>query len=202
MLHTDRDFLDATTAAVGRIERGTDAELVVVAAERSGHYRDLQHAGAALAALAALVAVLIAPVDVSPLAVPVELAVVYGLTYALLGGRPLLGRIVPAARARAQAETAARDAFFAECVAGTPNRTGVLVYISALERAVVVVPDTGIAQVVPPGELGPVTSTWTADDLPRFLAGLDRLGAVLAHRAPHRPDSDHTNIPDEPRVYA
>lgn len=202
MLHTDRAFLDATTAAVGRIERTTDAELVVVATERSGHYRDLQHAGAALVAVVALVAVLFAPVEVSPVAVPIEGVLVYALAFALLGGRPVLARLVPAARARRQAEAAARDAFFAESIAGTPHRTGVLIYVSALERAVVVVPDTGITQLVPPGELGPVTTTWTADDLPSFLAGLDRLGVVLAHRAPHHAGSDHTNLPDEPRVYA
>lgn len=202
MLHTDQAFLDATTAAVARIERTTDAEIVVVAAERSGHYRDVQHAGAAIVALLALLALLFAPVEIHPVAVPVEVAVAYGVAWALLGGRPALSRLVPSARAAAQAEVAARSAFFAEAVGGTPHHTGVLVYVSALEGVVVVVPDSGVKAHVPPGELDPVLAGWSATELTGFLAGLDRLGAVLAHRLPHGPESAQTNLPDAPRVYA
>ena len=203
MLHTDARFAETIERAVHEAEAKTDAEIIVVAASRSGSYRDLAIAVGALAALAALVFLLFSPLAFSPIYIPIDLVLVLGLAAWVADRSPALLRLV-ATRARKdrQVEEAAAAAFHQEAVHGTRGRTGVLVYVSALEDRVEVIPDAGVAARVPQGELnkvrwGPHPDGRTPGDLGQFVEGLKQLGAVLGTRIPALADNpdEVTNAP-------
>ncbi len=200
MLHTNTHFEEAVAAAVGRIEAKTDAEIVVVAAERSGTYRDVAMIGAAVFSFSLLLVILFSPVEWHPLLAAFDLAIAFpGLTW-VLNRRFYLRRVASVARRRAQVRVAAESEFFREAVHGTPNRSGVLVYVSALEGIVEVLPDVGITGRIAPGELVPAIAAFSHDDLEHFLRGLEALGEVLARGVPHTEGSDAIDLPNAPRI--
>ena len=110
----------------------------------------------------------------------------------------LLRRLVPASRRHAQVEVAARSAYLEEAVHGTRRRTGILVYLSDLEREVYLLPDPALEGRIP-------GSAWTHLDLrptslDGFLATLEALGKVLAAHIPPIEGDNPNEIPDAPRV--
>jgi len=205
MLHTDTRFASSVEAAVAKIEATTDAEIVVVAAPRSGSYRDVAALFGVVIAWLVLLVVLFAPFEFRPFLIPVELPVVGALAAWVAHRSPGLMRLLSsAARRRAQVEDAAAAAFHQEVVHGTRGRTGLLVYLSALEDRVVLVPDLGLDAKVPHADWNAIH--WGADKDPQrpqhldsFLAGLRAAGQVLAARVP--PTGDNPNeISDAPRI--
>jgi len=205
MIRTDRTFSEAIERAVGEAERGTAAELIVVVAARSGSYLDAAGAlGAGFAMLVLLVA-LFAPTYFPPIAVAIDVPLVFGLATWLAHRTPALMRaIVPAARLRKQAERAAAEHFLAEAVHGTRGRTGLLVYVSLLEQQVALIPDLGLDGRVPGAVWAEVNWSGTGDrSRPRTLAdlvrGVEQIGAILRLRVP----TDATDVnesPNAPRI--
>jgi putative membrane protein len=205
MLHTDARFGEAIERAVHEAEARTDSEIIVVAASRSGSYRDLALGVGAAAALIAVVFLLFSPFEFSPIHIPFDLAIVLVLATWVADRSPRFLRLV-ASRARKdrQVQDAAAAAFHQEAVHGTRGRTGVLVYVSAFEDRVEVIPDAGVAALVPQGELnrvrwGPNPDGRTPGDLAQFVDGLQQLGAVLGTRIPalaHNPDE----VANAPRI--
>ena len=206
MLLTDARFAAAVEEAVGQVEARTAAEVVVVAAPRSDRYREVPLLVGAVAAWAALCFVLFSPFHFAGVWLPLELPVV-GVLAGWLGGRSAaLTRLLTSRRRRAAAvERAAHAAFHEETVHGTRRRTGVLVYVSAIEDAVVVLPDGGVEAHVPGAELAAIRWGEGADrsapgTLEAFLAGLAALGVVLAAHLPPVEGDDDNQISDAPRV--
>lgn len=205
MLHTDSRFSQAVEAAVGRMEATTDAEVVVVAAPRSGSYRDLAVIVGAVMAWLVLLFVLFSPFHFSTAWIPLELpAVAIVATWAAHTRPGLLRRLASRRRQRAQVDAAADAAFHEEVVHGTRSRTGLLIYFSALEQRVVLRPDLGLDARVPGAEWNAIRWGTGADphdphDLDHFLAGLEAVGAVLARHVP--PTGTNPNeIADAPRI--
>lgn len=205
MIRYDAKFREAVEAAVGRIEKATAAEIVVVAASRSGSYRDLAAIVGAAVAWLALAILVYSPVPFAPTWMAIEVGAV-GLACGWFAHRsPWLMRFLAGpARTRRQAEAAAKASFLDESVHGTRGRTGILVYASLLEERVILIPDAGLAAKIPAGTWHAVR--WGAGRDPRrlgsldgFLAGLDALGAVLAQVFP-APPNDRNEIPDAPRI--
>lgn len=204
MIRMDRELSEAVERAVHDAERGTAAEVIVVAAARSGSYLDVALAAGGVAAMAALLVALFAPAVFRPLAVAIEVPVVFGFA-AWLAHRlpPLLRALTPAARAKRQVERAAADHFLREAVHGTRERTGVLVYVSLLEERVVTIPDLGLQGKVPPAVWHDLP--WSAGgehDRPRSAAdlvrGIEELGRRLKACLPADP-GDVNESPDAPR---
>ncbi len=192
------DFGSRIEALVGELEQHTQAEIVVVAARRSGSYRDVRWAVACGAALVTLFAVVFSPIDFHPLNLPVFMGAAGWLAWWLAGRSPALLRGLTGARRReAQLLEAARACFVEEVVHGTRDRTGLLVYVSELERRALLLRDLGIDGAVP-------GAAWNGMDLGvRDLAGLEALmkaaGAVLAEHLPAGEDNPN-EIPNAPRV--
>jgi len=197
-MHRDAQFREAVTAAVTRAEQRTDAEFVVVAAGRSGSYLDVAlWVGVALAAVT-LATLVYGPWLVDPAWIPLDLAIPFAIGAFGANRSPRLLRLLTrAARQDRQVVTAAHAAFVEEQVHGTQRRTGVLVYVSALERSVRVVPDHGIEGRVPPGEWNRIR--WDARSLAGFLAGLDAAAGLLARCVPALADNPD-EIPNAPRI--
>jgi putative membrane protein len=200
MLHTDQTFLEAVEARVSAIERTTDAEIVVVAAIRSDTYAELPERAATAAAFALLVALLAAPWTFHPISAVAELVVTWFVARWAARRPVVLQRLLPTARAAEAVRRAARAEFVEEAVHATPERTGVLVYVSALEERVEVLFDLGIQGRVPGAELADAAAALRATSLDALLTGLDALGVTLARHVPHHASSDDTNLPNAPRV--
>lgn len=201
-MKADQRFLDEVTTRVTAIERRTDAEIVVVSAARADRWRDRSEQVAAVAALGLGAALLYLPINLHPAGFLADVAIGWFLLR-LVARRPEVLRWTTRAKERRErAEQAARSAFVLEAVHGTPNRSGVLVYLATLEREVVLLPDLGVQGAVPMGELAAARDAFHHDDLDHFLVGLDALGAALERHVPWTSTSDDTNLPNTPRVYA
>ena len=201
MLHADKRFSDAVERAVARLERDTDAEIIVVAASRSGSYADLSLIGASVGAVLSMIAVVLAPVVVHPAALVAEVVLTWLLLAWLLDGAFFVRLLAPKRRRLRQVTEAAHAEFHREGVHATPHRTGVLIYVSALERRVEVLPDLGIQARVPPAVWHDAVAGFAHDELDAFVAGLDRLGAALARHVPPL-EVDPVDLPNAPRIRA
>ncbi|MEZ4236960.1 MAG: hypothetical protein R3F59_12570 [Myxococcota bacterium] len=199
MIQTDQRFSDAVAARVAELERATDAEIVVVAAPRSGSYRDHALTLASLAALGAFGVLLALPWPVHPLLAVADLVGVWLLVAWFASAHPVSGRFAGEARRRDQVRAAAAAEFHLEAVHATPRRTGLLVYLSAWERQVEVIPDVGLEARIPRGELAAATARLSPTDLDGFLAGLDAVGKVLAAHVPATGEAQ-LELADAPRI--
>jgi putative membrane protein len=205
MIRTDRAFSEAIERAVGEAERGTSAELIVVTAARSGSYRDVAGAAGAASALIVLLVALFAPAQVPPVAVAIDVPLVFALATWLTHRTPaLLRTLVRAARRRRHVERAAAAHFISEAVHGTRERTGLLVYVSLLEQQVALLPDLGIDGRIPRAVWADVR--WGAGDDPSrprtledLVRGIGQIGALLRSRLPAGA-ADVNESPDAPRI--
>jgi len=205
MMRTDRAFATAVEQAVREAEARTAAELIVVVAARSGSYLDIALAvGSGFAMLVLLVA-LFAPAVFGPVAVAVELPLVFSLAAWLAHRWPrLLRTLAPADRMRRQVARAASEQFLSEAVHGTRGRTGLLVYLSLLEERATLVPDLGLEARVPSAFWRDIRWSDTGDrSRPRtqadVLRGIAEIGAILRERVPGD-GTDVNESPDAPRI--
>jgi len=147
-------FLDdeakrALQAAVERIEAGSAAEAVVVAPVQSGRYLHADLLGGIACGWLSLGFLLLSDWSFSIASLWLE-----PLACGLLGGwlvsrTPALRRWLTPAKWRREAVTrCARATFFERRISETRDRSGLLVYLSQLEREVVVLADRGIQQAV------------------------------------------------------
>ena len=180
------------------LEASTEAEIVVVASPTSGRYDDIAWMVGGLVATGVLGFLCWSPIPFDPLWFPVDVAFVggatglvlawrRGLTVALAGGR----------RRRRQVREAAMAAFAEENVHGTDGRIGLLVYVSAAEQQVELVPDQGLLARIPAGEWN--TMAVQARSLDELSGGLRRVGEVLARHFPAQGENPDL-IPNAPRV--
>jgi putative membrane protein len=196
------DALAAIEAAVRGAERTTSGEIVPIVVERSDPYSDVRIGAAAGVAIALGGVCLAFAPTLSAWLVPTQICVFAALCWAF-GWRPLLARIAPHSLLTERVHRAASLAFHDAAVVETRERTGILIYVSLLERRVAVLADRGIHQRVSDG-------TWDAV-VERVVAGIraghaDRglidgirlCGEILARSFPRRPD-DANELPDRPR---
>lgn len=200
MVHTDDRFSAAVEAAVAEVEALTDAELVVVASPRSGSYRDLAWLGGAVAGVLLLAFLCWSPWVFQAIWFPIDVAMAVWLVGWALDRWPTRWlRFVPAERRRRQVREAAEAAFVQEAVHATAGRTGLLVYVSAIEGDVVLLPDQGLLGRIPGSEWNALrVGARTVDEL---VAGLHAVGALLAKHVPPT-GANPDEIANAPRVRA
>jgi putative membrane protein len=116
---------------------------------------------------------------------------------------PLRRRLTTEKRRHRQLQEAAATLFVEEGVANTRARTGVLVYLSLLERQVEVIADVGITHGVKPDvwsrclfDLRKIGSA--ADVAQSLLDGIRQLGNVLSEDLPAGEDNPD-ELPNRPR---
>lgn len=190
---------------VRTIEARTSAELVVTVRAASDAYRDADLISGLLLGFAVLIAHLYIP-DLLPhtfVGPAVALAFIVGVV--LSRTSPAIRRTVLArARQHAAVRAAAREAFVDQNIASTRGRTGVLVFVSLLERRVEVVPDIGVVNAPLPGHwdaalVALARSLERGHDLAAFEQALAALASPLAHALP-RQEADLNELPDEVRA--
>jgi putative membrane protein len=207
------------SAAVAAAEAHSAGEIVTIVTDRSDGYTDVALAWAVIAAVTALTALSIWPDfylgiydrllgdwgsewthrGVLAFAAAVTVIKFIGAMLVQLW-QPLkfwlIPKIVKAARVRARAVTC----FKVGAERRTHGRTGILIYVSLSEHRAEIVADAAIASKVSPevwGEamaamLGHIRAGRLADGL---VAGIDKVGAVLAEHFP-RAEDDTNELPD------
>lgn len=199
MMKLDRAFGEQVEACVQQIELETDAEVVVVAARQSGSYADVPSHAALGVALLGLMLLSVSPWTVPPVAVVVDLLVVFGVARVLASHPRVVHSLTSQARKDRQVQQAADAEFHREAVHSTEQRTGLLVYVSTMEQQVVLVPDDGLEARIPRGRFAKAQAELAHHDLTHFLAGLRELGTLLADAVP-RTEEGRQHLSDAPRI--
>lgn len=136
------------TEAIHELERCSSAEVVVEVRACSGSYAHADARFASLLAFVALLVLLFSPWPFAPIWVAIDVAVVWVGALFLRGDSAR--RLMTTRREReAQVRLAAGAAFHERGVADTSEETGVLVYLSVLERRLELLADRGILEAVP-----------------------------------------------------
>jgi len=197
--------LDELERFVEAVEAETTVELVFVLAHRAEAYRDVPYKAGAIGALLSLLALIYLPFDFSPQLMIPDLLLGFGLGFLLGRASPAVTRWLTTARRREEAVLqAARAAFNERGVSLTRERTGLLLFVSWLERRVELLPDVGVEQRVPLDAWNAawrqVDATQIFDGFPGSLAGAFAPVRVLLgeHLPPSADNPDE--IPNRPVV--
>jgi len=186
--------------AIEEVERASQAEIVVSVRRQSAPTPHAYLLAGVLGAIAAHAYMLYAEHEFSTDALFID-PIVAGVIVGLLSMLALPWRrwTTPASRRRDTVRAAARAAFLDRGVTRTRARSGVLVYVSVVERMAELVPDDGVAAAVD-------RETWDAAraTIERAIPGgavavadaVRALGPVLAKAMPPR-DDDENELPDE-----
>ena len=190
-------------ATVGEVERRTAGEIVVAEVPQSDDYAEVRLWLTILVGLCAASGAHVAWPEL-PVGYVLAVQVVVGaLAWLITGTAPVLRALLPRGLAQRRVGSAAELSFFEHGVYATRDRTGVLIFLSALEHRVVILGDEGIHQrLQDPGWSELVQVLITAIKQGRAAEGVcdvvTRLGATLARDAPIR-DDDTNELPNEVR---
>ncbi len=191
--------------AVRELELRSCAEVVVEVRARSGSYAHAEARCAALLAFGGLLVLLFSPWPVRAGWVAVDVAVLYAIGLAIARRSDRLRRLVTTEADRgARVRTVATSVFFERGIANLEKETGVLLYLSLLERRIEVVPDHGVLKAVPNLEWNGLVNAARSSRAatPETLLGLIRsLAPFLAQCLPRRA-GDREELPDAPRFVA
>jgi putative membrane protein len=193
---------DAIRAAVADAEQHSSGEIATMVVWESDRYREAEAVGALL--LSGLVAVVVA-VALHHVTIWTYVPVVFVLFFpALFLFRRFPRLKLPFAGAGRQAEAVSERAlvaFYQQGLYRTREETGILIFISLLERKVWILGDRGINEKIPPGYWKSL-----ADELARGIRSgaaaetlchvVSACGAELARDFPRRAD-DRNELPDE-----
>lgn len=181
--------------AVGAVEARSRAELVLAVRARSDSYNRGPLLFGAVVAWGVLGFELFSPYEFPLDAIFLEPAIIGACATFLAATIPAFTRILASPKKRRESVERAAHAMFQERGVGlTRERTGVLLYVSFLEREAVVVADKGITDLVPPDVWTPlmsrvVESARSARDAAGLAAAV-RLLEPLATQLPARSDDE------------
>ena len=179
--------------AVREVERRSAAELVVDVRARAGSYAHADARFAAALAIVSLAVVVYMPWVVPPLTVLLDPVAFYLLGIVTARRSPGLRRLFTSRREREQAvRTHAAAAFHDRGIAGTSGETGLLLFVSLLERRIEVLADRGLLRKVNVNEWNAALDALHRDEVitpETVLAAIRALGAILGRDVP----ADETN---------
>ncbi|MCW5834059.1 MAG: hypothetical protein KIS78_16790 [Labilithrix sp.] len=192
--------------AVREVESKSSAEIVVTVRGRSDDYREVDLVAGLVAAAITLGLLIYHPAELDEDLMPLETVAAFALVALIVSRVGAIKRaLLPRSKRDARTWMAARAQFVEQGVSCTRDRSGILVFVSELERAVRIVPDVGI-------DAAKLGDGWKAcverlegavrsRDPGAFAAALASLGPVLEAKYPRRED-DVNELPDAPDVAA
>jgi putative membrane protein len=192
--------------AVQAVESKSSAEIVVSVRTRSDDYREVDLVAGVLLAIATLAVLIYHPAELDENFMPIETLAAFAVGSVLVNKLPGLKRVLtPGKKKRARTLAAARAHFVEAGISRTRDRSGILVFVSELERAVCVVPDIGIDE----SRLGDAWKSRLAEletagsslEPAAFATALSALAPVLGAMYPRR-DDDVNELADAPLVEA
>ena len=195
------DAKKRAAAAVRAVEAQTSAEIVVAVRRVSGEYRATDYAVGFIAMGVVVAYMLLAPQVFTLGHMALEGVAAFAVGALLSAFVPPLRRLLLRDRTlAANVERAARATFYDLGISRTSGRNGILVFVSAFERRVAIVPDIG----VDPEALGAgyqdacraIEAAVGAMALEAFASAVESLGPALADAMPRQED-DVNELPDE-----
>ena len=210
---------EMVSAAVAVAEAGTDGEIVTLLAPCSDSYRDVALLYSALAMLIVPVKLALLPqawIDWASglilgwnpewergalmLALLIYQLLAFAIVRLVLLHRPLLAALTPGALKTRRVRARAIAHFRAACEGRTRGRTGILIYLSLLERRAEIVADEAIASKVSGDAWGEAMAAMVdevrAGRIGRGMAlAVEKVGAVLCEHLP-RSSGDTNELPD------
>jgi len=199
----DQSACDRLAECVKEIERGTDAEIVIVVRARSGFYRHADYLCGAILSFVGLLFLLFSPFDFGHYFVAIDVALLFLLGVYLSSRSSALRRLLTTEKYRQEAvRTGAAAMFYEAGIANTDAEMGVIIYLSLLERRLEIIADRGVLKAAPPLEWNECVyelhRSGRRPQLETLLQGLRNLGALLASVLP--PTGENPNeLPDMPR---
>ncbi|HYS54722.1 MAG TPA: hypothetical protein VER58_13270 [Thermoanaerobaculia bacterium] len=146
----DPDMAASLAERIRAVESASSAEVVVEIRAQSGSYSHADARFAALVAFVALMIVLFSPWDFDPIWVPPVVLGAYIMGVLLSRVSSIVRRSMTTRRDRtARVRTAAAAAFVERGVANTSRETGLLIFLSLLERRMELIADRGLLDAVP-----------------------------------------------------
>ena len=199
--HIDPGVVTSVAEAVGTVEAKSCAELVVEVRARSGSYAHADARFAAIVAFATLLFVLLSPWSFAPIWVAPDVLIAYGTGLLIARSSPAIRRLMTTRRDReTKVHTYAAAAFVERGVANTQRETGVLVYMSMVERRIDVIADRGVLDAVPVLEWNQVLERMRARAAsPDSLVEVLRVLQLLLIRYLPARAGDRNELPNEPR---
>jgi putative membrane protein len=186
--------------AIERVEGQTSAELVVAVRRQAGiSYRETDYGFGAVVALASLAIILFVDREFATLLIPVDVALSFALGAIVCRYVDTLRRVLtPGSRRQTETHRAACAAFHEMGVGRTSGRNGILVLVGLFEHKAAVVADVGVDPhlIKPAIEAIQAAVGRVSPDFTAFVAGLDKLGPILASTMPRQAD-DVNELPDE-----
>ncbi|MBX3223503.1 MAG: hypothetical protein KF795_23520 [Labilithrix sp.] len=195
---------DRIVEAVRDVESKSSAEIVVTVRGRSDDYREVDLVAGLVVAAITLGLLIYHPAELDEDLMPLETVAAFAIVTLIVSRVGAIKRaLLPRKKRDARTLMAARAQFVEQGVSCTRDRSGILVFVSELERAVRVVPDVGI-------DTAKLGDGWKASverledavgalDPTAFAAALASLGPVLEAKYPRRED-DVNELPDAPDI--
>ncbi|HYC88254.1 MAG TPA: hypothetical protein VEO54_03510 [Thermoanaerobaculia bacterium] len=150
MKQLDSTVTQAISDAIHELERCSCAEVVVEVRGRSGSYAHADARFASLLAFIALLVLLFSPWPFAPVWVAVDVALVWFAGLFLSQRSMAIRRWMTTEKERAErVRLVAASVFHDRGIMHTSEETGVLVYLSILERRIELLADRGILEAVP-----------------------------------------------------
>jgi putative membrane protein len=176
-------------AAIAAVETRSRAELVAMIAPRASQYRATGLIASALTAFGAGAAAWLFLPWATGYDVLLAELIVFPAVLALLELTSLGDRLTPRAVRGAAAARLARAAFLEQGLAGTPERNGVLFFVSLAEHHVEIIADRGIDGRVDAGRWQQIVDAFTAkvksgEIEAGFVAAIEEIGALLEAHFP------------------
>jgi putative membrane protein len=203
----ERDFFQPeakkkTGLAIKAIESKTSVEVVVAMRHRVAEYRSTDLMFGFVCACAALAALWFSPSTYAVEHMPFEMLGAFVVGAALSAFvHPLRRAMTPKSTVTRQLDVAARAAFYDLGISKTHRRTGLLLFASMYEGAVVLVPDAAVdkkalLELTPAKQA--IEGAIRTRDLDAFLKALEQITPPLEKAMP-RKAGDENELPDEPQ---
>lgn len=198
------ELTTALTDTVREIETRSCAEVVVEIRSCSGSYAHAEARFASTVAFAALIVLLFSPWPFRAFWVAVDVAVVYAIGLFVARRSDSVRRLMTREPERAaQVRTQAAAVFHERGVANTESETGMLIYLSLLERRLEILADRGVLLAVPalPWNQLLERARGCPGTPPALLEYLRGLAPILEQYLPAR-EGDVDELANEPRFLA
>jgi putative membrane protein len=198
----DPTITASLTQAVHDLELRSCAEVVVEVRARSGSYAIADARFAAILAFAGLLVLLFSPWPFQTPWVAVDVAILYAIGIAVAQRSDFVRRLMTSRRERnVRVQTTARAVFVERGVSYTEKATGLLVYLSLLEKQFEIVEDRGVLLAVHPEQWNRLVATareTRSANVASLLDLIHGLAPVLCECLPGG-DDNRDELPDAPR---
>lgn len=187
--------------AVAEIEKESDAEIVALIYSHSNGYREIALFVAAIVTYLVYSFLMFTPSLITDFTLYVAPILVFIGVYFLVDKvKPIKRRLIPTKTKHKSAEIYARALFQKAGIHHTERNTGVLIFISLLEKSVQIIPDRGIQNAINAEDWGRIQTyfdaIFEADDIESgIVAALSQAKPIFALNVPILPD-DINELPD------